>query len=105
MLDPEGLYALADGAPSPEALGRPILLHALGGFIDAGFAGRLASEHLLETLPHRLVATFDVDQVYDYRARRPAMVFVEDHWESYAAPQLALHAVTDAAGTTNTMVP
>ena len=88
MLDPKELYRLAPEQPAEGELERPVLLHALGGFIDAGFAGKLAADHLLETLPHRVIATFDVDQLYDYRARRPPMMFVEDHWESYEEPAL-----------------
>ncbi len=70
-----------------------MLLHVLTGFIDAGQAGALARDHLLATLDHRPVATFDVDQLLDYRSRRPPMVFVEDHWESYDDPRLVLHEV------------
>ena len=98
MLDPEELYTLSGDQPAPHDLGRPVLLHALGGFIDAGAAGRLASEHLLENLKHETLATFDVDTLYDYRARRPPMTFVEDHWEDYEAPELVLRKVSDDAG-------
>jgi len=104
VLDPHELYQLADEQPAPGELDRPVLLHALGGFIDAGFAGKLASDHLLATLPHRVVATFDVDQLFDYRARRPPMMFVEDHWASYEAPELVLRAVTDPSGATFLML-
>ena len=96
MLDPDDLYVLADRLPELEA---PVLVAALGGFVDAGSAGELVRKHLLGTLDSRVVATFDVDQLHDYRARRPRMLFVSDHWESYEAPRLALHEVTDAAGT------
>src|SRR3954462_8309676 len=99
VLDPRELYTLAEEQPAPGEFERPVLIHALGGFIDAGSAGRLAGEHLLQTLEHEVLATFDVDQLYDYRARRPAMTFVEDHWESYDTPQLVLQKVTDASGT------
>jgi predicted ATP-grasp superfamily ATP-dependent carboligase len=99
VLDPRELYTLAEEQPAPGDFDRPVLLHALGGFIDAGAAGRLAGEHLLSSLDHTVLAIFDVDQLYDYRARRPAMTFVEDHWESYDAPQLVLQAVRDTAGT------
>lgn len=95
-LDPRELFELVD--PLPE-LAEPVLIIALDGFIDAGWGRRLARTHLLSTLPTQLVATFDVDQLYDYRARRPTMLFVEDHWESYDEPALLLHAVTDTAGT------
>ena len=96
MLDPSELYEIDENLP---ALDRPVLVHALSGFIDAGSAGQLVRDHLLGTLEHRVVARFDVDQLLDYRARRPPMVFVEDHWESYEDPTLALHVVYDAAGT------
>jgi hypothetical protein len=43
--------------------------------------------------------TFDVDQLHDYRARRPPMLFVEDHWASYEAPSLVVTALRDAVGT------
>jgi predicted ATP-grasp superfamily ATP-dependent carboligase len=45
------------------------------------------------------VATFDVDRLLDYRSRRPVMIFVEDHWEEYDEPRLALHLLHDDAGT------
>jgi predicted ATP-grasp superfamily ATP-dependent carboligase len=99
VLDPHSLYALADDQPGPGQLERPVLLIALHGFIDAGFAGRLAADHLLGSLEHSALARFDVDQVYDYRARRPPMTFVEDHWEDYQAPELVLRLVRDQAGT------
>jgi hypothetical protein len=50
-------------------------------------------------LESEVAVTFDVDQLFDYRSRRPEMLFVTDHWESYTAPQLAIHAVRDNAGT------
>jgi predicted ATP-grasp superfamily ATP-dependent carboligase len=99
VLDPRELYTLAAEQPVPGDFDRPVLVHALGGFIDAGSAGRLAGEHLLNTLDHAVLATFDIDQLYDYRARRPAMTFIEDHWESFEPPQLALRGVRDASGT------
>lgn len=92
MLDPQELYELG---PTHGDLARPVLLHALTGFIDAGHAGRLVRDHLLATLEHDIVATFDIDQLLDYRSRRPPMIFVEDHWESYDEPYLRLHLVRD----------
>ncbi len=46
-------------------------------FVERVPAGRLAREHLL-TVVGRIVATFDVDALLDYRSRRPVMLFVED---------------------------
>jgi predicted ATP-grasp superfamily ATP-dependent carboligase len=96
MLDPEELYQLGE---EPGDLARPILVHALPGFVDAGSAGRLAAEQLLASLDHEVVARFDVDQLVDYRSRRPTMVFAEDHYADYAAPELALYRVYDELGT------
>ncbi|MFB9236848.1 proteasome assembly chaperone family protein [Plantactinospora siamensis] len=95
MRDPHELYELADDLPE---LGQPVLIQALTGFVDAGHASRLAREHLTSTLDGRLVATFDVDQLIDYRSRRPPMIFVEDHWQSYEDPRLELRALTDSGG-------
>ena len=63
-----------------------MLIQALTGFVDAGAAGRLAREHLLDHAHGQVVATFDIDALLDYRSRRPVMLFVEDHWESYEEP-------------------
>ncbi|MDQ1690071.1 MAG: hypothetical protein QOD87_179, partial [Pseudonocardiales bacterium] len=96
MLDPSELFEYATTVP---ALGEPVLVQALDGFVDAGGATRLSREHLLATLEAEVIVTFDVDQLYDYRARRPEMIFATDHWESYRQPQLAIHALLDAQGT------
>ena len=95
-LDPRELFALEPGLPD---LGRPVLIQALDGFVDAGGGRRLAREHLMQSGEATLVARFDVDQLFDYRARRPPMVFIEDHWDSYLEPQLVIHALQDATGT------
>jgi predicted ATP-grasp superfamily ATP-dependent carboligase len=92
VLDPKGLYEFT--APRQD-LGRPVLLHALNGFVDAGNAGRLAREHLTESLGSTMIARFDIDQLFDYRSRRPVMQFSADHWESYDDPKLELHLLRD----------
>ena len=48
-------------------------------------------------LSHEVLATFDIDALLDYRSRRPSMIFVEDHWESYDEPALTLHLVRDTS--------
>jgi hypothetical protein len=96
VLDPHELYELADDLP---ALDGPVLVQALTGFVDAGSAIQLARESVLDRLENRVIAKFDLDQLLDYRSRRPPMIFVEDHWESYEAPSLALHLVRDQLGT------
>ncbi|MEV1289780.1 PAC2 family protein [Micromonospora sp. NPDC049679] len=95
MLDPHELYELTDDLPD---LGQPVLIQALTGFVDAGSASRIAREHLLANLPARTIATFDLDQLLDYRSRRPTMMFMEDHWADYEEPRLELHLLHDDAG-------
>jgi predicted ATP-grasp superfamily ATP-dependent carboligase len=94
--EPKDLYRLVDDVPD---LGRPVMIQALTGFVDAGAASRLAREHLLSSLPNRVIATFDIDALLDYRSRRPVMIFFEDHWESYEEPALNLHLLYDSANT------
>jgi hypothetical protein len=96
VLDPHELYELTDDRPD---LGRPVLITALTGFVEAGSAVRLAQEHLRGSLDDRPIVTFDVDQLLDYRSRRPGMDFVEDHWEHYDRPQLAIYLLHDGQDT------
>src|SRR5215213_2010609 len=95
VLDPETLYTVESEAAEHSS---GVLLHAMQGFVDAGSATRLAVDHLLTELDSRVVATFDVDQLVDYRSRRPTMVYDRDHYTSYREPRLQLHAVTDPTG-------
>lgn len=90
------LYRIEADAAAPQDA---VLLHALTGFVDAGNAGRLAVAHLLANLEHQVLAIFDVDQLIDYRSRRPSMTFDEDHWASYEHPELILYEVRDEVGT------
>jgi predicted ATP-grasp superfamily ATP-dependent carboligase len=96
VLDPGGLYELAD---VPAELDRPVLVVAMTGFVDAAGASRLAAQHLRAGGDPRTVASFDVDRLFDYRARRPPMLFVEDHWEHYEQPALRIQVLRDTAGT------
>src|SRR5918993_570836 len=96
VLDPSELYELAGELPE---LDRPVLVVAMTGFVDAAGAARLAADHLRSVGEAVTLATFDTDQVFDYRARRPPMLFVEDHWESYETPLIRLELLQDTAGT------
>ncbi len=93
---PESLYEIHTDDVD---LGTPVLVHALSGFLDAGAARQLAVTHLLETHEHRTIGTFDIDALFDYRARRPRMVFDTDHYASLQYPELLLSEVTDLSGT------
>ena len=101
MDDQSSMYELEFPAPqlsSADGLG-PVLVHGLEGFSDAGHAVRLATTHLRESLESELVASFDVDELLDYRSRRPTMTFKQDHFSAYSEPQLNLYALRDSVGT------
>ena len=76
---------------------QPVLIHALDGFLSAGGAGRIAARHLAGK-EGTVVASFDLDQMYDYRARRPTMVYDRDHYSSYDSPRLVVRLLRDASG-------
>lgn len=75
-----------------------VLMHSLRGFVDAGRAGALVAEHVLSLTEPVRVATFDVDQLLDYRSRRPQMTFTINQWTDYDEPSLVLDMVRDAQG-------
>ena len=91
------LVDIVDEVSGLEADERPVLIHALDGFLSAGGAGRLATRHLAGK-QGTVVASFDLDQMYDYRARRPTMVYDRDHYSTYDAPRLLVRLLRDEAG-------
>ena len=85
----------------PELSGRsdgPVMVVALDGFLDAGNAAALAVGHLTTSDTGRVVASLEVDEFYDYRARRPPMSFQEDHYADYDAPRLVVRLMQDKLG-------
>ena len=95
-LDPEELFEVDSDVPD---LSGAVLLHHFDGFMDAGSAGSALVDHLLAVHEHRVVARFDVDDLLDYRARRPMMTYATDRWEHYDAPELVVHLLHDTIGT------
>lgn len=67
----------------------PVLIHALDGFLGAGSAARLAADQL-RSGHGELVHEFDIDSMFDYRARRPMIAFREDHYAEYDEPTLQI---------------
>ncbi|WP_278312917.1 proteasome assembly chaperone family protein [Lolliginicoccus levis] len=101
MVDDSHIYELEFPSPSIEHTDGtgPVLLHGLEGFADAGHAVSIVTNHLRESLETELIASFAVDELIDYRSRRPPMTFVSDHFSSYDKPELSLYAVKDLQGT------
>lgn len=98
MQDPQELYRFENDT-HPSELGAETMVVALGGLIDAGNTQKQMVSHVLGTLEHTVVASFDVDQLLDYRGRRPMMTFDRDHFSDYDDPALTLFRMTDREGT------
>ncbi len=95
MRDPRSLYELNADVQVPPGLP---LVAGLTGFADAGSAVAQTTEYLLSTLDTTVVATFDADELLDYRARRPIILFQGDHLADYRPPRLSLDLARDEIG-------
>jgi PAC2 family protein len=78
------LYRLRDSEP----LVAPTLVAAFDGWIDAGGASTATAGRLADGAP--IVATFDADVLYDYRARRPILDIVDGRLSELVWPELTL---------------
>jgi len=79
-------------------LERPVLVVCLDGWIDAGFAANHALGQLMASMPNQLVASFDSDELIDFRARRPVMQIVNGVDTLLRWSQIQLHAATNPTG-------
>ena len=82
---------------SPE-FENPVLVYGFTGFLEAGAAVRLATDHVLASVEHQLIAEFDIDALFDYRARRPRLRFASDHYSELDLPSLQISACRDERG-------
>jgi PAC2 family len=78
------LYTLDD----PRDLIAPVLIAAFDGWVDAGSAATTALAVLADD--GTPVATFDGDQLFDYRARRPPLEIVDGRLTELTWPSLVL---------------
>jgi len=81
------LYKLRRGLPE---LASPSVVVALDGWVDAGSAATNAAATLAEG--GRVVASFDSDSIFDYRARRPTLQIVHGRPRSLDWPELTMRA-------------
>lgn len=70
----------------------PSLIVAFDGWVDAGSAATVAAEHLAGG--GRTLASFDNDQLFDYRSRRPTLDIVDGRLSELGWPELTLRART-----------
>lgn len=95
MQDAAPIYTRHDAEAVPPGLA---LLVTLTGHMDAGRVSRQVRTALREHLEHRTVASFDVDSMFDYRARRPRMRFDRDRYRDLRLPTLEVQLVEDLIG-------
>lgn len=76
----------ADGDPAD--LIAPPMIGAFDGWVDAGSAATTALEQLLDDAD--VVATFDADALFDYRARRPILRIMDGRLAELSWPILTL---------------
>ncbi|MFC0674773.1 PAC2 family protein [Brachybacterium hainanense] len=98
-MDPTTLFSYERHVDS-RSLNARVLLVTLGAFSDAAAAQATIDDHLLNTLPSRVVGRLDMDQIYDYAGRRPEVTLELDHFQDYETPQILLHEVTSPDGET-----
>ncbi|MEO8228860.1 MAG: PAC2 family protein [Chloroflexota bacterium] len=73
---------------APDDLVSPTLISALDGWVDSGTAATSAATQLAGEGP--VVATFDGDILFDYRARRPTLDIVDGRLAELTWPELTI---------------
>lgn len=84
---------------SHRSLNSPVLLLATESWVDAGLGAQAAIAHVLDTIPTDVLATFNADQLIDFRSRRPIVRISDGVLDSMSWPMIQLRAGRDAAGT------
>jgi hypothetical protein len=76
----------------------PVLLLATESWIDAGYGARAAIAQVLETIPTAVLATFNADELLDFRSHRPTARISDGVLVGLSWPEIQLRAGQDAAG-------
>lgn len=97
MRDPWELIEL-DETVYPGDMHADHLVVGLHGFIDAGHVQQIIGRHLMGNLEHQSIGSFAMDELFDYRARRPSVVFDRDRFKDYEAPEMSIVRLIDKQG-------
>lgn len=76
----------------------PVLLLATESWTDAGLGAQAAIAQILETIPTEVLATFNSDDLIDFRSRRPIVRIADGVVEGLSWPEIQLRAGRDGAG-------
>lgn len=96
MLNPDDLYLAKNNILNDERLHQLPLVIAFSSPQDAGATAGQFGKFLVDELKNVPIVEFDSDQLHDYRARRPHILFNRDHFEDPVFPQLKLYVVEDS---------
>jgi PAC2 family len=81
------LYRLEDPGP----LNQPSIVVALDGWVDAGASATTAAA--LVGADGNVIATFDADRLFDYRARRPVLEIADGRLSELTWPEFVIRLV------------
>lgn len=101
MADERRMYELEYPSPAvgEDSPAGPTLIVALQGYADAGHAVETSADHLKAALESRTVATFNNDELIDYRSRRPAVTLSQHEISNIDDLELDMRVLKDAEGT------
>ncbi len=84
--------------PVPTDLVDPVLVCYLDGWIDAGYGAQAAMGSLKQQIRTQRLVSFSLDELIDFRARRPAMRLINGVNVGVDWPRLQLRHGIDASG-------
>lgn len=90
------MYELEYPAPSVDE--GPTLVVAMHGYADAGLSVESSADHLKAALESRPLATFNSDELIDYRSRRPAVTIDIDQPVEIESLDLDIRVLKDTEG-------
>ena len=98
--DKRHMYELEYPAPAVNdgASSGPTLIVAMQGYADAGHAVEGAAGHLKAALDSRTLATFNNDELIDYRSRRPMVTLNEHEISDVDEIDLDIRVMRDSKG-------
>ncbi|MFZ2164062.1 MAG: PAC2 family protein [Propionibacteriaceae bacterium] len=97
-MDPRLLYTFNPDVWEQLKGTKPVLIHLLDGFVDAGGVSAGLRQFLVDAGSPQVLADFDIDQLHDYRSRRPVMTFDTNSWVGLNEYHLTMDVLTDANG-------
>lgn len=77
-------------------LDRPVMISALGGWVDAASVATEAAQRIAGDAD--VVAYFDADELFDYRSSRPILDIVEGAMTDVTWPEITMRQTYERLG-------